>query len=147
MCATRCVIEFIYLVIPTSKVWGDYFMKTTFSVLLMAGLMTALSANAASKLTIICGPDNAEFTITIDSKTEISTSDGSELGGAYGADPARNSYSYTAFKIHPASQDGEQPDEIKINNDLLSGPGKTAPVWLAPGIMGGDFTCTSTEAK
>jgi len=124
-------------------------MKTIFSVLLMAALMGSLSANAASKLTINCDPTqgNSGFTISVYSQHEILVYDGSEMMGSYTADPSRDSGSYTAYKLVARDQDGQQPAEIKIENDLLSAPGKTAPIWVAPGIVRGDFTCTSTEAK
>ncbi len=122
------------------------------TALFSAILLSSVSSFAAGQtLTINCfdtsdtGHTNSQFTMSVDTSSgELSLDDGAELSGDYHSDKAKDTTGYSAFKIYGASQDGEQPNEAKISNVLLSGPGQTAPVWLAPGIQGGSFDCVSS---
>lgn len=107
----------------------------------------------ASGLTLDCREGGREsqstvnLSIRFESATQISIGDGGELGAEYVYDASESTQAYIAYKIAPASQDGEQPGEIKIARVLMSRPGINAPVWLAPGIVGGAFVCESVLSR
>lgn len=88
-------------------------------------------------------PENGTFTLTIDAeKNEVYLADGGELSASYKADSAKDTAGYAAFKIVSKDQDGEQPAEVKVSKDLITGKSKQAPIWVAPGIVGGSYSCT-----
>lgn len=129
-------------------------LKALIKGIVVVGLFGTMIGFAATqkKLTLDCidtnapDPESSGFTVYVDSKG-VTIADGAELGGDYIADPSKDTKGYAAFKIAPKSQDGEQPAEVKIARALLSGPSQKGYVWLAPGIVGGSFTCTSSTGN
>lgn len=88
-------------------------------------------------------PENGAFSLTVvDDGAEVDLQDGGEMSARYKADPSKDTASYAAYKIFAKDQDGEQSAEVKVHKDLISGKVRTsAPVWLAPGIVGGAYDC------
>jgi hypothetical protein len=120
------------------------------SLFVFALALSTTHAFAAKKVIDLNCSDNSGtnsgYGLTIDlEKGTLTSGDGGEMGGVYKADPSKDTAGYAAYKIRPSSQDGEQPEEIKVSKSLLDGSAKKAPVWLAPGIVGGPGVCKVQE--
>jgi len=119
-------------------------MKRHQVLAVLSTLFLTATAFAERDISCVVSKDQGTFDISVTANDKVSTGqDGGELGADYEADKAKDSTSYVAFKITDKSQDGEQPAEIKIARKLLTGKkGTKGAVWMAPGIVGGTFSCS-----